>query len=79
MSQYNTIYNEEDKIFMEENDEGNIEYKWRLDYKNEYSLKKLVSQMLWRLNEGNERYGRYEAHYLLGVYDNGTPGKLSET
>jgi signal recognition particle receptor subunit beta len=78
MSQYNKIYKIDEKIFVKEEDDGNIEYKWRLDYKNDYSLKKLVSQLLWRLNEGNEIYGKYEAHYLLGVYDNGIPGKLTE-
>lgn len=78
MSKYDTIYIKDSNKFLEENDEGNIEYKWRLDYKNEMSLKKLVSQMLWRLNEGKENYGIYEAHYLLGVYDSGKLGNLTK-
>jgi GTPase len=63
---------------IEENDDGNIEYKWRLDLKTETSIKKLVSQMLWRLNEGKDSTGIYEAHYVLGVYDNGEIGNLSK-
>lgn len=39
MSKYNLIYNKDNQTFFEENDEGNIEYKWRLDYKNDMSLK----------------------------------------
>lgn len=34
--------------------------------------------MLWRLNEGKENYGIYEAHYLLGVYDSGKLGNLTK-
>jgi len=62
---------------IEEDDDGNIEYKWRLDLKTDTSIKKLVSQMLWRLNEGKDLTGTYEAHYVLGVYDNGDLGKLT--
>jgi GTPase SAR1 family protein len=63
--------------FIEEQFEDNIEYKWKLDNKNSVGLKKLVTQMLWRLNEGKERYGIHEAHYVLGIYDSGEPGKLT--
>ncbi len=62
---------------IEEDDDGNIEYKWKLDSKTELTLKKLTSQLLWRLNEGKELYGIYEAHYVLGVFDNGNFGNLS--
>lgn len=78
VSKYNLIYNKDNYSFFEEKDDGNIEYKWRLDYKNDMSLKKLVSQLLWRLNEGKENYGVYEAHYLLGVYDSGKIGNLTK-
>jgi hypothetical protein len=62
---------------LEENDEGNIEYKWKLDSKTPITLKKLSSQLLWRLNEGKELYGIYEAHYVLGIFDNGDLGNLT--
>ena len=35
-----------------ENPEGNIEYKLRLDLKQEQNIKKTASQMKWRLSEG---------------------------
>jgi len=63
--------------FKPEVEEGNIEYKWRLDLKDNFGIKKLVSQMVWRLNEGYDVNGVYEAHYLLGVYDSGEPGNLT--
>ena len=75
---YNEIYNNKDKRFKPEVDEGNIEYKWRLDKKDVIGLKKLTSQMLWRLNEGYDITNNYEAHYLLGVYDSGDLGGLTE-
>jgi GTPase len=68
---------EENKFYPEDHD-GNIEYKWRLDTKNDLGVKKLTTQMMWRLNEGYENTGIREAHYLLGVYDNGSLGKLTE-
>ena len=64
-------------MFKPEVEEGNIEYKWRLDFKNDLNLKKLVSQILWRLHEGNEINGIYEAHYILGIKDKGDLGKLT--
>jgi GTPase len=74
---YNSIYYYDKKKFKSEIEEGNIEYKWRLDTKDVNGLKKIVSQMLWRLNEGYELINHYEAHYLLGVYDSGELGGLS--
>jgi GTPase len=50
-----------------ENDNGNCEYKRYLVNLNEYRLEKLITQMKWRLVEGNN-----EAIYYLGVNDNGT-------
>lgn len=78
MAIFETLLNHNRTSLIEENDDGNIEYKWRLDLKNDISIKKLVSQLLWRLNEGKDLTGIYEAHYVLGVYDNGDLGKLSK-
>lgn len=33
--------------------------------------------MIWRLNEGKELTGKLKAHYILGVYDDGTIGHLT--
>jgi signal recognition particle receptor subunit beta len=78
MSLYKKLLREDESGLIQENDDGYIEYKWRLDLKNINNLKKLVSQLLWRLNEGKEIVGMYEAHYVLGVYDDGSFGKLSK-
>lgn len=75
---FNKIYDISENKFISEDNEGNIEYKWRLDTKNELGIKKLLTQMLWRLNEGYEKNGIYEAYYLIGVYDNGILGNLTE-
>lgn len=50
----------------EENNEGNIEYKREI-LNFEKCKNKYVSQMIFRLNEGNGI-----AYYYLGVNDNGT-------
>jgi GTPase len=50
-----------------ENNEGNCEYKRYLVNLNNYRREKLITQMKWRLVEGNN-----EAIYYLGVNDNGT-------
>ena len=78
MSLFHTLINETKTNLIPENDDGYIEYKWRLDTKTESSIKKLVTQLLWRLNEGKEQLGIYEAHYVLGVFDNGNFGELSK-
>jgi GTPase len=78
MSLFNKLLQDDKTCLIEENDDGYIEYKWRLDFKNNLNLKKLVSQLLWRLNEGKENLGIYEAHYVLGVYDDGTFGNLTK-
>lgn len=72
-----TIFDKSNNKFYPENQEGHIEYKWRLDTKNELGHKKLISQMMWRINEGYELYGEKKAGYLIGVYDNGNLGELS--
>jgi len=82
---YNLI---DDNKLLPEKEEGNIEYKLRLDLKTSFSVKKLTSQLLWRLNEGRNKNYQFDflkktinnkvmAHYVLGVYDNGDIGNLS--
>ncbi len=57
---------------------GNIEYKLRLDKKDLTKKENMVSQMLWRLNEGRNQYGKYEAHYILGILDDGNFSDITE-
>ena len=63
-------YNFDKKIVKlnRENDEGNIEYKWKFNEKkiNNNKIEKLVSQMRYRIMEGNGG-----AFYYIGVKDNG--------
>ena len=72
-----SLFDKDNNKFYPENDYGNIEYKWRLDTKNTYGQKKLLTQMMWRINEGYENTGEHHAFYLLGVYDNGLLGRLT--
>ena len=51
-----------------ENDNGNVEYKWRLTKLNTWKRNKLISQMRWRVLETVDDQS---ALYILGVYDNG--------
>lgn len=62
-----------------EQERGYIEYKLRLDLKDNIGLKKLVSQMSWRLDEGKRILNKRETHYIIGIRDNGIIGKLTET
>jgi GTPase len=50
-----------------ENDEGNIEYKYKLTNLTSETISKRMTQMKFRINEGNG-----EAFYFIGVMDNGT-------
>lgn len=75
---FNKLYDISKNKFVAEDNEGNIEYKWRIDKKNNMGIKKILTQILWRLNEGYEKYGKYCAYYLIGVYDNGNLGNLTE-
>jgi GTPase len=59
-------------------EEGNVEYKLRLDTKSLLGIKKTGNQMQWRLTEGKKLTGKYEASYVFGVLDDGTPGSISE-
>lgn len=68
----------ESKLIPESDHTGNIEYKLRLDKKGTEKRDNMVAQMLFRLNEGRNKYGRYEAHYIIGVHDNGTFSDISE-
>lgn len=56
-----------DYNLLPENNEGNCEYKRYLINLTNYRLEKLVTQMKWRLVEGNN-----VAIYYLGVNDNGS-------
>lgn len=64
---------EEATDFGKENDEGAIEYKWKLIDKDAARIQKLATQMHYRLSEGMG-----EATYRLGVEDDGNPIGLSE-
>ena len=54
-------------------EEGNIEYKLQLLNPTKYRFQQLVTQMKWRLEEGEG-----EAFYEIGVADNGTLTGLIE-
>jgi GTPase len=71
-------YIEEKQDIPTEIEEGNIEYKVRLDLKDIYSLKKMATQMIWRLNEGKNIYGKWIAHYYLGIDDDGSIANMNE-
>jgi GTPase len=78
---FNSLIKEKEPVFKfheENDDEGNVEYKLRLDLKTDNSLKKMINQMNWRFDEGKSQTGKRECHYVLGIYDNGKLGGLSE-
>ena len=52
---------------------GNIEYKLKLISPSKQRLDHLVTQLKWRLNEGNG-----EAIYEIGVTDSGKPFTFSQ-
>jgi GTPase len=68
----------EGKLIPESDKTGNIEYKLRLDRKELKKCENMVSQMLFRMNEGRNQYGRYEANYILGVHDDGSFSDITE-
>lgn len=51
---------------------GNVEYKRKIS-NDEKRLPSLITQLVWRLNEGHG-----EAIYMVGLNDNGSPYKLSQ-
>ena len=57
-----------------ESDYGNVEYKYKLCNKSLYRLNSLITQLRWRIAEGNG-----VAIYILGIHDNGTAIGLSNT
>ena len=62
-----------EKIYNEELDNGNTEYKLKLINVDRIKLQKRITQMKFRLHEGNG-----ECHYLIGVEDNGNPIGINE-
>jgi GTPase len=62
-----------DLILPPESDDGCIEYKLKLSDLNDFEIQKKMSQLQYRMNEGNG-----EAIYYLGVKDNGTIIGLEE-
>lgn len=71
-------YIENKLVIPAEIEDGNIEYKRRLDLIDKNKTKKMASQMLWRLNEGKILTGKCEAYYYLGINDDGTIGDIDE-
>ena len=61
------------KLYNEELDYGNTEYKLKLTNVDRNKLQKRITQMKFRLHEGNG-----ECHYLIGVEDNGNPIGINE-
>jgi hypothetical protein len=59
--------------FLKEDDEGNCEYKLKLVNPSDDRLDHLATQMKFRVREG-----RGEAHYRIGVEDNGRPTGLGQ-
>ena len=68
----------ENKLTPEVDNSGNIEYKLRLDKKTCEGRDNMISQLLWRMNEGKNQYGRYEANYIIGVLDDGSFSDITE-
>jgi len=66
MDDFTNIYNPQ--ILEPENDEGNVEYKLKLLYNNEETFQRRLTQLKYRLEEGNG-----EAYYHIGRSDDGQP------
>ena len=65
------------KYLDEEVEYDNIEYKLRLDKMDNAQMKKLESQMLWRINEGKILHNICKAYYVIGIQDNGKLGNIN--
>ena len=63
----------DDFINIKEDDDGKIEYKWLLTNLTNERINHLVSQMKFRLQEGNG-----ECFYEIGLKDNGFPEGITE-
>ncbi|MBA42921.1 MAG: hypothetical protein CMF62_02790 [Magnetococcales bacterium] len=61
----------------EEIEEGNVEYKFRVSSYKKRQIE-LATQLIWRLEEGYLENGSHEAHYYIGVNDDGTFGDQSK-
>lgn len=59
--------------FLKEDDEGDTEYKLKLVLPSDDRLDHLATQMKYRIREGHG-----EAHYRIGVEDNGKPTGLNQ-
>lgn len=61
-----------------ENDHGgNVEYKSYISKASIQSkMDRLITQLLWRLEQGADDHDKYDAHYILGVHDEGQPSGL---
>ena len=74
MDTLNSIYNIELPLSLApENDEGNIEYKYKLTGLTPEKISNRMTQMKFRINEGCG-----EAFYYIGVMDDGTLLGLTE-
>ena len=62
------------KLFDSENDFGNIEYKRHIILSSSEKIHRYISQIKWRIIEGNGT-----AYYLIGVNDDGTISNISKT
>lgn len=62
--------------FLPEDDDGFIEYKLRLDNIDGDKVKRMISQLKFRLGESYLLTNKYCAYYLLGVDDYGKVGKI---
>jgi GTPase len=60
-------------ILPPEQNEGNIEYKWKIIDLDPINIQKKITQLKYRIDEGNG-----EAIYFIGVLDNGTCEGLDE-
>lgn len=65
-------YDDLSSIFNEEKDTGNVEYKLYLTERDENRIEHLLTQMNYRLYEGNG-----ECIYVIGITDCGTPVGLT--
>jgi GTPase len=61
-----TIIRRRAKNLIQEKDDGYIEYKWKLTNISYKKKQKIITQMNYRLNEGNGR-----TMYAIGFMDNG--------
>lgn len=62
----------------ENDEEDNVEYKRKFEADPEsFRTNKLVTQAIWRMDEGDRLHGVREAVYYIGINDDGTCGGLT--